>query len=172
MRSMLPKQIALKNQISFMLKVWHKCSIFLICLNFFQIFVSIWPRPKTGIVTDKIVSQARNHANSAILRFSKTERKLERIPFAWSCMTSILILINFNFKVRVPRSISKIFYRYPWDLHLSAAENGVCISNFTMNGMDNVQISNQLWIEKDQQKCLGQFSYPNLEFWLAERVSQ
>ena len=41
-----------------------------------------------------------------------------------------------------------------------------------MDGMDNVQISNQLWIEKDQQKCLGQFSYPNLDFWLTERVSQ
>ena len=42
--------------------------------------------------------------------------------------------------------------------HLSANGTGVCISNFTMDGMENVQISNKLWIEGDQQKCLGRFS--------------
>jgi len=36
----------------------------------------------------------------------------------------------------------------------SANGTGVCVSNFTMNGMENVQISNKLWIEGDQQKCL------------------
>ena len=182
MRSMLPKQIALKNQISFMLKVWHQFLSYCSAYNYFQIFVSRWLRPKTSIATDKIVSQARNHVNSAILRFFKTERKLERIPFAWSCTMSTLRLMNFNSKVRVTRLISKNFHRYSWltdtrtapsdrETFFSAAENGVCISNFTMYGMDHVEISNKLWIEKGKQKCLGRFSYPNLEFWLVERIS-
>ena len=70
-------------------------------------------------------------------------------------MTSILIPINFNFKVRVQRTISQILHFR--ETTESATDKGVCISNFTMNGMESIQISDKLWIERGQQKCLGQF---------------
>lgn len=160
MQSMLLKQKALKNQTFFMTKVRHDFVYYSPPKNIFQIFVSIWLQPKTVIATDKIVSMARDHVNLVKLKFFKMERKLEPIPFAWSCMTSILIPMSFNFKVRAQRTISHIFHFR--ETSESATDKGVCISNFTMNGMESIQISDKLWIEKGQQKCLGQFLYVTL----------
>ena len=167
MQSMQLKPIALKSQIFFMPKVSPK---FMISNRFFYCFFKIFSDFCISMTPTE--NQHCNRQNcftgSEPCEFGDIEifQNGKKIGTNSVCLKLYDIDIDideFHFQSQGSFSpglqfsnISSIFL----EPNISATGDGICISNFTMSGMDNVQISNKLWIEGDQQKCLGQFFYP------------